>query len=111
EAAGAEPRRVVVCVGRRYDLRGRPAQRREIPQRRGRDGRGREVFLRALSRNLAPDAEGPGGGGGDPGSPPRALQAQAALARLPYLLRGGHRRRLDRAEEIRGKRRRGGLQA
>ena len=40
------------------------------------------------------------------GSAARQLQAEAALAGLPHLLYGAHRRRLDRAEEICGKGRR-----
>src|SRR4029453_4811446 len=44
--------------------------------------------------------QGGQGGGGRPAA--RALHAQAGLARLPGLLRDpGHRRRVDRAEEVR----------
>ena len=52
--------------------------------------------------------EGPGRRGGDARSAARPLQAEGAVARLPDLLRQRHRRRLDRAEEVRreGRRRR-----
>ena len=52
--------------------------------------------------------QGADGGGRDPGRRARAHPPQAALARLHDLLHGRHRRRLDRAQEVRreGRRRR-----
>ena len=47
---GAEPGRVLDRVAGRPQLRVRPAPRREVPQRRSPDRRGRQVLARALSR-------------------------------------------------------------
>ena len=60
---------------------------------------------RGASHDLMKDA---GGGDRDPRSAACPLQAEGAVARLSDLLRERHRRRLDRAEEIRreGRRRR-----
>ena len=110
KAAGAEPRRILVGVGGRPQLRVRAAPGRHVPQRRSGHRRGRQVLVRALSRRLARHDEGAGGGGRDARSAPRALQAQGAVARFPDVLRQRHRRRLDRAEEIRREGRRRGLQ-
>ena len=59
---------------------------------------------------VAQGAQGPGGRGRDARSAAGPLQAQAAVARLPDVLRQRHRRRLDRAEEVRREGRRRGLQ-
>ena len=98
------------AVRGRAQLRVRPAQGRQVPQRRAGHGRGREVLLRALSRRRRKAAEGAGGRGRDARSAARPLQAEAAVARLPHLLCERHRRRLDRAQEIRREGRRGRLQ-
>ena len=86
------------------------ARGRQVPQRRAGDRGGREVLLRALSRHLGGADEGAGGGGGDAGRAQRALRAEEAVAGFPDVLQLGHRRGLDRAEEIRREGRRGGLQ-
>ncbi len=104
----AEPRRVVDGVEGRAHVRLRPAEG-EVPQRRPRDRRGREVLLRALPRRLREAPEGQGEGRAGRGAEPRAHRAQGAVARLHGVLRHlGHRRRLDRAQEVRreGRRRR-----
>ena len=63
---------------------------------------------RGISRE---GAQGQGGRGRDAGSAARALPAQAAVAGLHDLLRhAGHRRGLDRPEEVRREGRRGRLQ-
>ena len=105
---GAEPGRVVERVPRRARLRLRPAPGGEVPQRRPRHRRGRQVLARALPGRRPQDAQGAGGGGRDAGSRARAHPPQAAVARLHDLLHGRHRRRLDRAQEVRreGRRRR-----
>ena len=56
----------------------------------------------------AKHAEGAGRRGGDAGPAPGPVPPQEPLARLPDLLHGGQRRRLDRAQEVRreGRRRR-----
>ena len=92
-------------------LRVHPPQGREVPQRRPRHGRGREVLLRALrgaaakafkDRVAAVEIAGPAAG---------ALPPQGAVARLHDVLRdAGHRRGLDRPEEVRREGRRRGLQ-
>ena len=110
QPARAEPRRVVDGVARRPHLRVRPAQGRQVPQRRARHRRGREVLLRALSRHLGQGDQGPGGRDRDARSAEGALQAQGAVARLPHVLCERHRGRLDRAEEVRGEGGRRGLQ-
>ena len=82
QAVRAEPCQVMDRFRRRPGLRVHPARRREIPQRRARDGRGREVLVREVSRRVEQGAEGPRRSGRDPRSPARPLQAQAALAGL-----------------------------
>ncbi len=49
-APGAVPRRIVADVGGRHDLGFHDPRRRQIPQRRAGDRRGRQVLVRALSR-------------------------------------------------------------
>ena len=71
----------------RPHLRVRPAQRREVSQRRAGHGRGREILLRALSRHLAQADQGPGGRDRDTRSPHGPLSSSSAVARLPDLLR------------------------
>src|SRR2546426_5272002 len=96
-------------LARRPHLRLRAASRREVSQRRSPDRRGREVLLRALSRHLRQGLEGARATGPGRRRPSRALPAQGPLVRLSRLLRHpGHRRGLDRPEEIRreGRRRR-----
>ena len=61
-------------------LRVRAPQGREVPQRRARHRRRREVLLRALPRRGGQDAEGQGGGGRGRGSRAGALPAQGAVA-------------------------------
>ncbi len=111
QADGPLPGRVLDRVQGRARVRVRPPEERPLPQRRGDDRRGREVLLRALpgrERHPAQEQGGPGGGGRPPAGP---LRPQAGLARLPRLLRDpGHRRGLDRAQEVRGAGGRGGIQ-
>ena len=59
----------------------------QVPQRRPRHRRGREVLVRALSRRLREDAQGARRRGGDAGSRPRALPPPPAVARLHDVLR------------------------
>ena len=92
-------------------LRVRPPQGGQVPQRRSRDGGRREVLLRPLQGRLRQAPEGQGQGGPGRGHEPRPLPAEGGLAGLHGLLRHvGHRRRLDRAEEIRREGRRGWVQ-
>ena len=88
----------------------RAARRRQVPQWRAGDGGGREVLVRALSRQRRALHQGEGGGGRNARSAARHLPPEQAVARFPDLLFERHRRRLDRAEEIRRERRRGRLQ-
>ena len=82
-----------------------------VPQRRSGHRGGREVLVRAIQGRRGPAAEGQGQGGADRRSAPRALPAQGTVARLHGLLRHlGHRRGLDRAQEVRREGRRRGLQ-
>ncbi len=98
----AEPRRVVEPIERRTDVRVRPAQGRQVPQRGSGDGGGREVLLRALPRRRRQASQGPSARGSDRRSRPHPLRAQGAVARLHDLLRHiGDRSRLGRAEEVR----------
>ena len=79
-------------------LRVRAAQGRALPQRRSGHRRGREVL--ASSAIAAPPSKTLKervAAVETPGPEPRALPAQAALARLPDLLHRRHRRGLDRA--------------
>ena len=86
------------AVQGRPRLRVRAAPGREVPQRRPRHRRRREVLLRALPRRGGEGHEGQDGGGRGRRPAPRALPAQGAVARLHDLLREpGHRGRLDRA--------------
>ena len=99
-----------VSAGRPH-LRVRAAQGREVPQRRAGHGRGREVLLRALSRRLATRRSRTGWPRSRRPIPSSVrFKLKAAVARLPHLLRERHRRRLDRAQEVRGEGRRRGLQ-
>ena len=108
---GAEPGRVVERVAGRARLRVRAAQGGEVPQRRARHRRGREVLVRALPRHLRADAQGAGRRDRDAGSRPRPLPPQAALAGLHDLLRhAGDGRGLDRPQEVRREGGRGRLQ-
>ena len=108
QPAGAEPGRVVGGVEGRAALRFRAARRRQIPQRRSGHGRGRQVFVRALSRRLARGVQEPGRLGRDARCAACAVHAEGAMARFSDLLRQRYRRRLGRAEEIcrKGRRRR-----
>ena len=108
-AVGPLPRGVVERLNGRAHVRVRPAQRRQVPQRRTRDGRGREVLLRSVSGCGGQDPEGPRRHGGDRRPAAHPLPLEASVARLHDLLRhAGHRRGLDRPQEIRreGRRRR-----
>ena len=83
----------------RPGLRLRAAQGREVPQRRPRHRRRREVLARALPRRRGHDAEGAGGRRRRRRSRARAHPAQAAVAGLHDLLRhAGDGRGLDRAQ-------------
>ena len=93
-----EPGRVVVGLEGRAHLRVRPAQGRAVPQRRPGHRRRREVL--ASSATAAPRAKllkERVAGGRDARPRARPLPAEAAVARLPDLLRQRHRGRLDRA--------------
>ena len=107
----AEPRRVVDDVQGWAHVRVRPAQGREIPQRRSGHRGGREVLVRALSRPGGQAAQGPRARGADRRSRARALPTEGAVARFHDVLRhlrdGG---RVDRAEEVRREGGRGRLQ-
>ena len=83
------------------DARVRPAQGRPVSQRRSPHRRGREVLLRALQGGGRLDPQGARGRRRGGRSAPRALPLQAAVARLHDVLRhAGHRRRLDRPQEV-----------
>jgi alkanesulfonate monooxygenase SsuD/methylene tetrahydromethanopterin reductase-like flavin-dependent oxidoreductase (luciferase family) len=98
----AEPRRVVDGLQRRHHLRLRAAQERQVPQRRPRDRRGREVHVRAIQGRVGPIAQGQGEGGPGRRPEPRTLRAERGVAGLHRVLRHvGHRRLLDRAQEVR----------
>ncbi len=108
QSAGAVAGGIMVHLGGQPDLRIRRAARRQIPQRRSGHGRGRQVFVRTLSRHVALADERAGRRDRGAGRASRPLQAEEALARFSYLLFERQRRRLDRAEEIcrEGRRRR-----
>src|SRR5207244_6454481 len=89
-------------------LRVRPPQGCQVPQRRSRDRGGRQVLTRALPGHQPQDPQGPGRGGRDAGPLAGSHPPQAAVARLHDLLLDRHRRRLDRAQEVRGEGGRGG---
>src|SRR5437763_856514 len=92
-------------------LRVRPPQGRQVPQRRPGDGGRCEVLLRPLQGRLRQAPEGQGQGDPGRGHEPRPLPAEGGLAGLHGLLRHlGHRRRLDRAQEIHREGRRGRVQ-
>ena len=59
-AMAPEPGRVVEHVARRARLRVRAAQGVDVPQRRARHGRGRQVLVRAVPRHLGEGAQGAG---------------------------------------------------
>ena len=61
----------------------RAARRRHVPQWRAGDGGGREILLRALSRQRRALHQGEGGGGGDARSAARRLPSAPAVARFP----------------------------
>ena len=108
---GAQSGGVVEHVVRRTRVRVRAAQGGPVPHRGARHRRRRQVLLRAVSRHLRPDAQGEGrrGRGSRCRTPP--LPAQAAVAGLHDLLRhAGDGRGLDRPQEVRRARGRGGLQ-
>ena len=63
---------------RRARVRVRPAQRREVPQRRAGHRRGRQVLVRALPGRREQDLQGTGGGGRDSGSGPRPLPPEGS---------------------------------
>jgi hypothetical protein len=109
---GAESRRVVDRVARRAGLRIRAPQGRPIPQRRCGDVRRREVLAGALPRRRRHHAEGSRRRRRRARSAARAHQTQAAVAGLHDVLRNaGDGRGLDRAQALRGARRRGRFQA
>ena len=85
-----EPGRVVERLAGRARLRVHPAPGREVPQRRSRDRRGRQVLAGALPGCRSQDAEGTGGRGGNPRPRARAHPSQAAVAGLHDLLHGRH---------------------
>jgi hypothetical protein len=94
QPAGAVPGRVVERLARRTDLRVRPAQGRAVSQRRPADGRGRQVLLRAVSGGFVRGLQGARRRRRGRRSAAGSLSPEAAVARLPDLLRhAGHRRR------------------
>ena len=98
----AEPGRVVDAVQGRAHVRVRPPQGRQVPQRRSGHGGGREVLLRALQGRGGQAPQGARARGADRRSRSRALRPQGAVAGLHDVLRHlGHRRGLDRAQEVR----------
>ena len=98
----AEPGRVVERVARRPRLRLRPAQGREVPQRRPGHRRGREVLARALPGRRCLDVEGARGRRRGRGSAARAHPAQAAVAGLhDVLCHAGDGRGVDRPQALR----------
>src|SRR5439155_6313867 len=87
----------------RTHVRIRAASGHPLPQRRSTDGRRREVLLRALPRRFGEGVEGTGAAGPGRRPAPHTLPAQAAVARLPYLLCDARDRRgVDRPAEVRG---------
>ena len=93
-----QPGRVVDGERRSARLRVQAARGREVPQRRSLHRGGREVQLPARQGHQDPAREGQGGRGRR--SPPGALPAARAVARLHDLLRHpGQRRGLDRPQE------------
>jgi hypothetical protein len=101
QPAGAEPGGVLERRARRAHLRVRPAQGRAVSQRRPADRRGRQVLVRAVSRGFVRSLQGARRGRRGGRSAAGSLSPEAAVARLPDLLRhAGHRRRLDRAQEV-----------
>ena len=82
-----EPGRVVVGVAGRPGVRVQASPRPQVPQRRSRHHRGRQVQLRALQgRRRARDAR-PGAPGGDRRSARRPLSPEGGVAGLHDLLR------------------------
>ena len=111
EDHGAQPGRVVDRVARRTRLRVRAAQGGDVPQRRARHGRRRQVLVRAVPRHLREGAQGEGGRDRDSGCPARPVPAQATMAGLHGVLRhAGNGRGLDRPQEVRREGRGGRLQ-
>ena len=102
---------VLVGFRGRPQLRIRAARRRQVPQRRAGDGRGRQVLVRAL-RGAAHDLmKKQRGGDRNSRSAACPFQAENAVARFSDVLFERQRRRLDRAEEICREGRRRRLQA
>src|SRR5256885_863492 len=109
---GALPGGIVARESRRARVRVQAAGRPALSQRRPVHRRGREVQLPPLPRGVrqAPPRAREGRAGRR--SPPRAIRAAHAVARLPGVLcHAGYRRRLDRPQEVSRAGRRGGLQA
>ena len=71
----AVPGRILHRLRRRAQLQLRAARRRQVPQRRAGDGGGREILLRALSRQRRALHQGEGGGGRNARSAARRLPA------------------------------------
>ncbi len=106
-ADGAESRRVVEGESRRAHLRVQAASGAQIPQRRSRHKRRREIQLRPLQGSGRARAAGARAAGGDRRSADRSLPLEGALARLHDVLRNdGERGRARGAEEVRDARRR-----
>ena len=109
---GAVPGRVLEGEPGRTGVRVQAPRGLAVSQRRSLHRRGREVELPPLPGHRGQAAAGPGEGRGDRRSTPRAIRAARALAGLSRVLcHSGHRRRLDRAQEVHRKGRRGNLQA
>ncbi len=109
---GALPGRVLAGEPRWAYVRVQAAGGPQVPQRRRLHGRGREVQLPALPRRLGQATARAGEVGGHRRSISCAVRAASTLAGLPGVLcHAGHRRCLDRAQEVHRQGRRGRLQA
>ncbi len=87
----------------RARLRVRPAEEREVPQRRPGDRGRREVLVRALQGRRGQAAQGPRARRRDRGRRARALPPPRGVAGLHDVLRHvRHRRGVDRAAQVRG---------
>src|SRR5215813_3380737 len=95
---------------RRAEPQLRAARRGQVPQRRAGDRGGREILLRALSRQRRGLHQGACRGSRDARSQACRVPSAPTLARFSALLFQRHRRGLDRPEEVCRERGRGRLQ-